>query len=97
MERQPQNPEFRINPENFHPCIQHTLMPPLNTQADIFSGARVLNNGPCLHLHPCFVYASSKGSILCKWAGLLEPLLLNNAMNTKILCAYVYMPELIFS
>ena len=21
MERQPQNPEFRINPENFHPCI----------------------------------------------------------------------------
>ena len=23
MESQPQNPEFRINPENFHPC--HTL------------------------------------------------------------------------
>ena len=22
MESQPQNPEFRINPENFHPCIQ---------------------------------------------------------------------------
>ena len=21
MENQPQNPEFRINPENFHPCI----------------------------------------------------------------------------
>ena len=21
MESQPQNPEFRINPENFHPCI----------------------------------------------------------------------------
>ena len=20
MENQPQNPEFRINPENFHPC-----------------------------------------------------------------------------
>ena len=20
MEKQPQNPEFRINPENFHPC-----------------------------------------------------------------------------
>ena len=20
MESQPQNPEFRINPENFHPC-----------------------------------------------------------------------------
>ena len=22
MESQPQNPEFRINPENFHPCIK---------------------------------------------------------------------------
>ena len=21
MENQPQNPEFRINPENFHPCL----------------------------------------------------------------------------
>ena len=21
MESQPQNPEFRINPENFHPCV----------------------------------------------------------------------------
>ena len=24
MESQPQNPEFRINPENFHPCYQQT-------------------------------------------------------------------------
>ena len=23
MESQPQNPEFRINPENFHPCGLH--------------------------------------------------------------------------
>ena len=22
MESQPQNPEFRSNPENFHPCIK---------------------------------------------------------------------------
>ena len=22
MESQPQNPEFRINPENFHPCMK---------------------------------------------------------------------------
>ena len=22
MESQPPNPEFRINPENFHPCIE---------------------------------------------------------------------------
>ena len=25
MESQPQNPEFRINPENFHPCISDSL------------------------------------------------------------------------
>ena len=24
MESQPRNPEFRNNPENFHPCIQYT-------------------------------------------------------------------------
>ena len=27
MESQPQNPEFRINPENVHPCIQKTVVP----------------------------------------------------------------------
>ena len=26
MERQPQNPEFRINPENFHPCDPRNLL-----------------------------------------------------------------------
>ena len=25
MESQPQNPDFRINPENFHPCEQHLI------------------------------------------------------------------------
>ena len=25
MESQPQNPEFRNNPENFHPCIMYNL------------------------------------------------------------------------
>ena len=36
MESQPQNPEFRINPENFHPCIygQFLLM---NVHAALFS------------------------------------------------------------
>ena len=24
MESHPQNPEFRINPENFHPCTKRT-------------------------------------------------------------------------
>ena len=26
MESQPQNPEFRINPENIHPCINFYKM-----------------------------------------------------------------------
>ena len=26
MESQPQNPEFRINPENFHPCKKTTFL-----------------------------------------------------------------------
>ena len=25
MESQPQNPEFRINPENFHPCMNSCM------------------------------------------------------------------------
>ena len=25
MESQPQNPEFRNNPENFHPCLKYRL------------------------------------------------------------------------
>ena len=25
MESQPQNPEFKINPENFHPCANDNL------------------------------------------------------------------------
>ena len=26
MESQPQDPEFRNNPENFHPCFEHPNM-----------------------------------------------------------------------
>ena len=26
MDSQPQNPEFRINPENFHPCKYQSLI-----------------------------------------------------------------------
>ena len=29
MESQPQNPEFRNNPENFHPCISKTPYQPV--------------------------------------------------------------------
>ena len=38
MESQPQNPEFRNNPENFHPCMipNVTYQGPLNLSAEIF-------------------------------------------------------------
>ena len=38
MESQPQNPEFRNNPENFHPCIIHekvlTMPEPVHYKQD---------------------------------------------------------------
>ena len=38
MESQPQNPEFRINPENFHPCGfdsgEHTAIWSINTKSE---------------------------------------------------------------
>ena len=39
--------------------IAHAQKPRLNDHADISSGARGLNFGLSLHLHPEFVYASS--------------------------------------
>ena len=30
MESQPQNPEYRNNPENFHPCITMSQNPPVS-------------------------------------------------------------------
>ena len=36
---------------------------PINTHADTSSGARILNFSQSLHLHPYFVYASSKGPV----------------------------------
>ena len=37
MESQPQNPEFRINPENFHPCggYSHTCSEKLQKIKDL--------------------------------------------------------------
>ena len=61
MESQPQNPEFRINPENFHPCIAPMM---------IYLVDPGPNFGGSLHLHPSFVYKSGKGigeSALLGW------------------------------
>ena len=48
MESQPQNPEFRNNPENFHPCI--------------FNESRGLNFCLSLHLNPNYVHVSREDS-----------------------------------
>ena len=48
MESQPQNPEFRNNPENFNPCY-------FNMHAQLSSGAKVLKLVLNTHLHPYFV------------------------------------------
>ena len=53
MESQPQNPEFRINPENFHPCLAPTMMYLVDPGP---------NFGLSLHLHASFVYESGKGT-----------------------------------
>ena len=61
MESQPQNLEFRINPENFHPCIcLVTVEACMHVQ--LSSEDRGLNFRLSLYLHPYFVYASCKGS-----------------------------------
>ena len=42
--------------------IAYAQKPPSNANADVSSGARDLDFGLNFHLHPYFVYASSKGS-----------------------------------
>ena len=49
MESQPQNPEFRNNPENFHQCT-------LNMHVQLANGDRGLNFGLSLHHFPYFVW-----------------------------------------
>ena len=41
--------------------ITHAQKPPINTHADISRGAKGLNFGLNLHLHPFFVYVGSNG------------------------------------
>ena len=61
MESQPQNPEFRNNPENFHPsnCSKASFK---KATADVSRKARGLHFGLSLYLHPYFLYVSSQRS-----------------------------------
>ena len=76
--------------------IAYGKRPLLNDLADVYSRTRGLNFAPDLLMHPYFVYASREGSgesaqHIC--AGSLEPLLLGNAISTKISFLLTIEPE----
>ena len=50
MESQPQNPEFRINPENFHPCIVSLLLYHISRFLSI-SGMQKYREHTCFFIH----------------------------------------------
>ena len=63
MESQPQNPEFRINPENFRLCSMdpdQTRYKLSNLYIQLPSGARSLIFGLCLHLLPYFMLCKKR-------------------------------------
>ena len=63
----------------------------LNTIAELSSGARGLNFGLIFHLHPYFVYASSKAlACSCICTGSPKPSLLIDVISTKILYTTSY-------
>ena len=63
MESQPQNPEFRINPENFHPCITCTLCTTLLVSSNNDIAVDVENDVAPLcrprTIRPSFLYCST--------------------------------------
>ena len=71
--------------------LVHAQEPPhkkVKSHADVPSGARGLNFGLRLYLHPNFVYASAKALVSLQISsGLSEPLLLQSVISTKFSCA----------
>ena len=45
MESQSQNPEFRNNPENFHPCLHYLPYSVFASREDCVNAQAGLNNG----------------------------------------------------
>ena len=73
MESQPQNPEFRINPENFYPCIcakSSKKMPMLTLPARLV-----------FYIITLCTQAMKVLASMYNWAGWLDPSLLNNAFS----------------
>ena len=88
-------PLLFATPKDRFSCVQahihDTLHYPFNDYAQISRGASSLKFGLSLHLHPYFVYESSKGcESLQNCAGPLKHWLLADWISTKILCASSY-------
>ena len=49
MESQPQNPEFRNNPVNFHPCIEYNPNPHSTTYAVLQIILKTISTGTGPH------------------------------------------------
>ena len=64
--------------ENFVFISPYAKGPLISIHAEVSSRVRGLIFGLRLHVHPCFLYGSSKGS--------LESLLLADLISTKIMC-----------
>ena len=60
MESQPQNPEFRNNPENFHPCPGYPQTGTLANSAD--PDEMLHNTASHLGLHCLQIYKQSSGT-----------------------------------
>ena len=43
MESQPQNPEFRNNPENFHPCVMSATYIQMQSRQPLIMKANTMN------------------------------------------------------
>ena len=71
MESQPQNPLFRINPENIHPCVLLILstFPSLDVPVSVSIGSSVVS---CLTVTVSSILASTPSAFSSSGEGLLS-------------------------
>ena len=67
MESQPQNPEFRKNPENFHPCpFENRVDPdPLASSDYIYTNNRIASLD---RLFVCGLTSQSTAMVMSRWS-----------------------------
>ena len=69
MENQPQNPEFRINPENFHPC-RYTLIS-LQQNLFFFSCSSPMSMKFAVFLNKCIKMQTNEAIFLLRTASVI--------------------------